>query len=247
MKADLQTTVREIVFEDPRAARVFESFGIDYCCGGKRPLEEACRQANVAVDRVLAELRRPVEAAEIPDARWNLVPLNDLVDHIIHKHHAFVRQESPRLTELLQKVRTRHIDAHPELNKVGELFDTLTSELAFHMLKEERVLFPMIKRLEEAGRSGSLTDGESHCAIEFPVRRMMAEHEGAGEVLSGMRSLTSGFQPAADACPSFRALYQGLQDFESDLHQHIHLENNILFPRAVEIAGTTREVASVNS
>jgi regulator of cell morphogenesis and NO signaling len=214
VKADLQTTIREIAFENPRATHVFESIGIDYCCGGKRTLAEACRQANVAAEQVLAELQRPLQAGEIADAQWNTASLTELVDHIINKHHTFVRQESPRLTELLQKVRTRHIDAHPELNKVGASFDSLASELAFHMLKEERVLFPMIKRLEEASNSGSATGGESHCAIEFPVRQMMIEHEDAGEALSAMRSLTSGFQPPLDACPSFRALYQGLQDFE---------------------------------
>jgi regulator of cell morphogenesis and NO signaling len=240
MKADSKTTVREITPDYPQAARVFESFGIDYCCGGKRPLEEACRQANVAVDTVLAALRRPLAAEEVLDGPWTSAALGDLADHIVLKHHAFVRQESPRLAQLLQEVRRRHETAHPELRRVDELFGALASELALHMLKEEQILFPMIKRLDEAWRADG-ADEASFRRIEFPIQRIMAEHDDAGEALSGIRSATTAFQPPADACPSFRALYQGLEEFERDLHRHIHLENNILFPRAVEMAKTDQE------
>jgi regulator of cell morphogenesis and NO signaling len=238
-----QTTVRDIVLENPQAALVFESFGIDYCCGGKRPLDEACRQANVALDMVLEVLRRLRPVEEVLDDRWNSASLEKLADHIVETHHAFVRRESPRLTDLLQKVRRRHATTHPELCRIEELFDGLASELADHMLKEERVLFPMIKRLEEATR-GDGAVGASFRGIEFPIQRMMAEHDDAGEALTGIHSLTAAFHLPADACPSFRALYQGLAEFERDLHRPIHLENNILFPRAVEMIKTVQENCS---
>ena len=244
MKVDSQTTVRDIALKYPQAARMFESFGIDYCCGGKRPLEDACRQAHVAVDTVLEVLRRPVAAEEVRDDRWNSASLEELADHIIGVHHAFVRRESPRLTELARKLRARHESAHPELRRVDELFGALATELALHMLKEEQVLFPMIKRLEKA-RQADGTSGASFCGIEFPIQRMTAEHDEAGEALRSIRSLTAAFQPPVGACPSFRAFYQGLEEFERDLHRHIHLENNILFPRAVEMARTGQENGNV--
>ena len=244
MNLALRTTVRDIVLENPQAARVFESFGIDYCCGGNRPLDEACRLANAAVETVLEVLRRPVTVEEVLDGRWNSASLEELADHIIETHHAFVRRESPRLADLLQKVRGRHATIHPELGRLEELFAGLASELADHMLKEEGILFPMIKRLEEATRADGAV-GASFRGIEFPIQRMMAEHDDAGEALTGIHSLTAAFQPPADACTSFRALYQGLEEFERDLHRHIHLENNILFPRAVEMTRTAQENGSV--
>jgi len=236
MKADSQTTLREIVLEYRQAARVFESFGIDYCCGGKRTLEQACRQSNVAVETVLEVLRRPAAAEEGLDERWTSKSLRELADHIVLRHHVFVRQESPRLAELLKKVRGRHETAHPGLSRLEERFTELASELVLHMFKEEQILFPLIKRLEESTQ-GPGGDGTSFRGIEFPIQRMMAEHDDAGEALSAIRSLTDAFHPPADACPSFRALYEGLEEFERDLHTHIHLENNILFSRAAEMAG----------
>jgi len=241
INVDSQTTVRDIVLENPQAAQVFESFGIDYCCGGKRPLEQACRQANVTVDTVLEVLRRPA-AEEISDDRWNTASLGELADHIAGAHHAFVREQSPRLTALAQKVRARHGTSHPELSRIEEVFGELASELVLHMLKEEQVLFPTIKRLETTRSTG---EGMGFCGIEFPIQRMMAEHDDAAEALSAIRSLTSAFQPPAEACASFRALYQGLADFERDLHRHTHLENNILFPRALEMTNAVQESGCV--
>ncbi len=241
MKFDSQTTVREIAQEHPQAARIFESFGIDYCCGGKRPLAEACRQANVVVDRVMEELERPSPAVELDD-RWASAPLSELANHIVHKHHAFVRQESPRLTALLEKVRARHGESHPELSEIQGLFEGLAAEMASHMLKEEHVLFPMIQQLEETSRSAGPDAAAQFRSIEFPIARMVAEHEDAGAALSGIRSLAGAYQPPTGACASFQALYQGLAQFEQDLHRHIHLENNILFPRAVALTEAAQEL-----
>lgn len=242
MEPNTNTTVRSIVLENPKAFRVFEAYRIDYCCGGERPLGEACRNANVAVETVLNELGRTT-AAEAASEDWSKASLAALADHIIEKHHGSVRRESARLAELSQKVKAHHLERHPELNRVGELFEALSSELAMHMMKEEQVLFPMIKRLEQATRNGAAA-GAGFCSMEFPVRQMMLEHDDAGELLHGIRKQTSEFQAPPDACPSFRALYQGLKDFELDLHQHIHLENNILFPRALEATKPVQHAAS---
>ena len=242
METNTHTNVRSIVVENPQAFRVFEAHRIDYCCGGERPLGEACRNANVAVETVLNELERTegeVSAAE----DWNKASLTALADHIVEKHHGFVRRESARLTDLLKKVKAHHLQGHPELNRVGELFEALSTELAMHMMKEEQLLFPMIRRLEEAPRNRAAA-GSEFCSVEFPVRQMMLEHDDAGELLRQIRKETSEFQAPPDACLSFRALYHGLKEFELDLHQHIHLENNILFPRALEATKPAVHAAS---
>jgi regulator of cell morphogenesis and NO signaling len=238
MEPDSRTTVREIVLEFPQAAGVFESLGIDYCCGGKQTLDEACRQAGVTVETVRTKLQQSANPAEMGDERWTIADLSELTEHIVQQHHVFVRRESTRLMELLQKVQAVHAASHPELHQIGNLFGELTSELVHHMLKEERVLFPLIKELESGGQTAL-------CGVEFPIRRMIAEHAGAGESLAGIRLLSGEFEPPADACLSFRALYQGLEAFERDLHRHIHLENNILFPRALALAGLSGEVETV--
>ena len=224
MNASPQAIVRDLVLEIPQAARVFEHAGIDYCCGGKRTLEEACRRGGVAVESVLELLQRTAEPSQAGEDRWTSAELSDLVDYIVQTHHSFVRKESPRLTALLEKVQAKHGAHHPELSEIAALFAALTHELDLHMRKEEQVLFPLIKDLSGAG---------SHW-VEFPIRQMVAEHEDAGDALAGIRSASGGFATPEDACLSFSALYQGLEEFERDLHRHIHLENNILFPRALQ-------------
>ena len=243
MNLTYRTIVRDIAAGSPNAARVLEAFGIDYCCGGALPLDEACRQKDLATETVLEALRQP-NVADGPEDRWNTAPLTELTDFIVQRHHGFVRKESARLTELLNKVQSRHGANHPEVNSVAETFEALASELSAHMMKEEQVLFPMIGRLEQAALSEGPSAAAAFSTVEFPIQRMVAEHEDAGELLGTIRSLTGSFQPPADACPTFRALYQGLEEFERDLHQHIHLENNILFPRAIALTRVSVESAS---
>ena len=192
---------------------------------------------GVAVETIRSMLQQSATPTEPGDKRWITSELSELAEHIVQRHHAFVRQESARLMKLLQKVESVHGTLHPELEQIGNLFGELVTELAQHMLKEERVLFPLFKEVESGGQTGP-------CGVEFPIRRMIAEHDGAGESLAGIRSLSGGFKPPADACPNYRALYQGLEEFERDLHRHIHLENKILFPRALVRAGLSREAES---
>ena len=236
MSVELETTVRDIAVEYPQTVRVFESFGIDYCCGGEQSLEGACRRASVSVAEVREALELAFEAETDAGEDWTAASLEVLTGHIVTRHHTFVRGKTVRLAELLGKVKAKHEGNHPELNRLEQLFRALASELKLHMLKEEQVLFPMIRQLEQTSREED-ADTSDFAGITFPMERMISEHEDAGGILQEIRSLAGAFQAPADACPSFRALYQGLEEFERDLHQHIHLENNILFPRVRRLAG----------
>ena len=228
------TTVGQIAAESPNATRELEKIGIDYCCGGSRTLGEACAEAKISVDEVLERLQKAT-AAPKPDAdkNWQDQPLADLIAHIQGTHHVFVRGECPRIAALAEKVVGVHGKSHPELAEVQAVFSGLAGELSVHLMKEEQILFPYIIRLEEASVAGEPAPPAMFGTVMNPVRMMMQEHDGAGEALREMREATKNYSLPEDACSSYRALYEALQAFEADLHQHIHLENNILFPRAV--------------
>ncbi len=238
MTANTETTVRQIVMENPHATQVFEAFHIDYCCGGDKPLGEACKKAGVDAEIVLGLLHQSSgqEAGSAPagaagNEPWSQAPLSELTRYIVERHHSFVRAETPRLERMLEKVGNRHGAVHPELIEIAEIFGALSEELSAHMLKEERILFPYIEALDGGTRPQACFG-----SVMGPISVMVAEHEAAGRLLARMRELSSGFAPPEDSCTAYRALYQGLEEFERDLHQHIHLENNILFPRAEKIA-----------
>jgi len=227
-------TVRELAVEIPNATRVFEKFGIDYCCGGKKSLDEACSAAKLPVDEVVKAL----EASAEPTAAEFALPsgsLAELIDHIVKTHHKFTREEIARLKALLEKVCSVHGKNHPELLAIRETFLGLAQELTLHLMKEENVLFPYIIRMEEAVVQNEPVLPAPFGTVQNPVRMMVQEHDGAGEALRGIRNASRDFSVPEDACISYQTLYQALPAFEADLHQHIHLENNILFPRAVEM------------
>ena len=239
MNIDVQQTVREVALSIPAATRVFEKLGIDYCCGGGKSLEEACGAANLQVQNVV-ELLRSAEtsayARQAPaSADWATAPLADLVQHIKQTHHVYTREEIARLGPLFEKVCRVHGEAHPELRDVNAAFELLAEELSTHMMKEEFVLFPYIERLEEASISGDPVIPAPFGKINNPISMMEHEHETAGGLLRRIRSLSDGYTPPPQACTSYKTLYSALAEFERGLHQHIHLENNILFPRAVEM------------
>jgi regulator of cell morphogenesis and NO signaling len=229
-------TVRTIVQENPATVAVFESVGIDYCCGGGKSLEEACQKAKLSVDEVLANLENaralpPIEE----DCQWLTSPLSQLTGHIVQKHHEYTRREVPRLTALAAKVRLRHGPAHPELHQLCELIEAMGSEMLTHMLKEEQVLFPRLFAMEQAAQHGTVLQPAFFGALINPIRHMMGDHDDTAELLRSIRALTNNYKLPAEACASYQALYQGLTDLEKDLHRHLHLENNILFPRALEL------------
>jgi regulator of cell morphogenesis and NO signaling len=229
-------TVREIALEAPATTRIFEEFHIDYCCGGRKPLAEAC--AAVGVDPAILQKRiDEVLASKNVNAKYqpeNVAP-SELIGYILATHHVFTVEETTRLSPLMEKVARKHGEAHPELLEVREVFTHLVESLIPHMQKEENVLFPYIQQLEMAVNSGSAPPMPHFGTVENPVRMMMRDHEGDGLRLSRIRQLTNHFTAPEGACPSFTALYAGLQDLERDLHRHIHLENNVLFPAAVEL------------
>lgn len=250
MVIDQTKPVKDIVLGIPASANLFEQLGIDYCCGGDKPLDEACRAAGLQLETVTRALENVGSAAHAQDNEidWSGQPLAGLMTHIVGKHHAFCRQEVARLEPLLDKVVQVHGAAHPELVRIQALFSGLSKELAFHLVKEEQTLFPYISRMEEAVTSGVLFTKPSFGTVENPVQMMILEHDDAGAALHEIRSLSNTYQPPADACGSYRALYDGLHAFETDMHHHVHLENNVLFPRALAmedaaISGKRRTVS----
>ena len=234
MTTTTEKTVREIALEQPGSIRVFERFGIDYCCGGRKPLREACAATNIEVDAVIAALE---DAAQIPAAEddWSAEPLALLCDHIVATHHAYVRRELPRLAALGEKVVNRHGSTRPELPVIQATLAQLSEELTQHLAKEEVVLFPYISKLERAIAGGSEKPNGCFGTVANPIAMMTQEHDGAGLLLEVIRKQSQQFTLPEGACPTYHAFYDGLREFEADLHQHIHLENNVLFPRAIEL------------
>lgn len=235
MSVVIEKTVRELALEKPNATRVFEKLGIDYCCGGNKSLEEACRAVHLPVEEVLLALE--AEAAQTPAAAPNSQSalLADLMDHIVSTHHKFTREELARLAPLFEKVCSVHGKNHPELLEIRAIFRGLAQELTMHLMKEEMVLFPYVRRMEEALLAKETVLPAPFGTVQNPVRMMEQEHDSAGEALRGMRRATDGYKAPADACVSYQTLYNALESLEADLHQHIHLENNVLFPRALEM------------
>ena len=226
-------SVSDLVLENPAVARVFESFGIDYCCGGAKTLADACKAANQPIGEVAAALEKCDSIA--PERDWQSAPLADLACYIVERHHSFTQAEISRLTGLIAKVVSAHGQKHSELFRLQAVFTGLSEELREHMRKEEEILFPYIAEMEEAARTRRHPPEPMFGTVQNPVAAMIMEHEASGAALEKIREITNGYAVPSDGCASYSALYQALPAFASDLHQHIHLENNILFPRAIEL------------
>lgn len=224
-----ETHVGAIATEVPASIRVFQQFGIDFCCGGKKPLAAVCADQKLSYD----DVARAIEAATVTasdDRDWASEPLSVLVDHIISRYHDTLRRELPRLQAMADKVLSVHGAHAPELQKIHAYFRELAADLDAHMNKEEMILFPSIKDLESAGRSRFPLG-----ALRMPMSVMEQEHDRAGELLAALNETSGGYAPPEWACNTFRGLYAGLEELERDLHVHVHLENNILFPRTAEL------------
>src|SRR4051812_6084190 len=226
-----EKTVAQWVVERPSRARVFERLGIDYCCGGKHPLQEVCRERKLDLAAVVDELAKE-QAAPAPSARnWLSASLTDLCDHIEQTHHHYLKEELPRLAFLTTKVASRHGDKRPALVEVQRVFAGLKAEMDSHMMKEERVLFPLCRQLDAAEELPDM-----HCgSVGNPIAVMIREHEDAGDALAQIRALTENYACPQDACNTYRALFDALEHLEHDLHEHVHKENNILFPKAIRM------------
>lgn len=227
-------TVRDIALEAPATTRVFEEFKIDYCCGGRRSIEDAAASAGidsaVLLDRINAILEKPASEA-YPEA----MEPTALIGYILDKHHVFTATELERLTPLMAKVVMRHGDTHPELSQLQEVFTSLNASLTPHMQKEENVLFPFILELDNAAKNDLPAPFPHFGTVKNPIRMMMMEHDTDGDRLRKMREITNDYTLPEGACPSYTALFAGLEDLERDLHRHIHLENNVLFPAAAKL------------
>lgn len=225
---DHAPTIGDIVTANPGAARVFERHGIDFCCGGRRLLADACSAAGLDVGAVLAELDGgPVYSAE----GWARLEPTALVDHIVTTHHAYLHEELPLLDALAEKVLGAHRRRHPELADVRRVVGEIKADLEPHLMKEERVLFPAISAVAAEGGT-ELPFG----SIANPIRMMMLEHDRAGELLAELRRVTDGYRVPDDGCASFRSLYERLALLEEDIHLHVHKENNVLFPAVLRLA-----------
>ena len=228
-------TVREIATENPATVRVFEKYGIEYCCGGKVPLADACAAKGLNVDEVIASLEAATAPLASEEENWATESLAHLAAHIVDTHHAYVSHEVPRLNELAGKVVSRHGDTREELPAIQSKLAELGEELIAHQGKEEVVLFPYIGKLERFAAGDGAMPRNCFGSITHPIEMMTRDHDFAGNLMEEIRTLGQDYTPPDGACPTFHAFYEGLREFEQDLHRHIHLENNILFLRAVEL------------
>jgi regulator of cell morphogenesis and NO signaling len=228
-------TVREIALNQPSSIRVFEQFGIDYCCGGRKSLAVACTERNIEIDSVLTALESAAAKSNPGAENWSKASLESLSEYIVSQHHGYVKRELPRLDTLAQKVVARHGSTHLELPTIQSALGKLDQELTQHLAKEEQVLFPYIAQLERALAGGNTRPQSCFGTVANPIAMMTQEHDAAGALLAEIRQLSGNFTPPEGACPTYHAFYDSLKEFEQDLHQHIHLENNILFPRAIEM------------
>ena len=234
MQITASTTVADIAAAEPATIKVFQRHRIDFCCGGRIPLSEACVGHDLDADALLAELRAARAGADDP-ADWRRASLKDLIAHIQARYHVPLRDELPRLSAMLDKVVQRHGQRLPAtLLPLQATFESLQRELLEHMAREDAVLFPAVLALEATGAANGAATGWAW--IQQPIEVMEAEHESAGAALARMRALTDGYAPPEDACPTFRGLYYGLSELERDMHLHVHLENHVLFPRAAHLA-----------
>ena len=232
-----QKSVGEVVASDYRTAAIFEKYGIDFCCKGHRTIDEACERKSILTEEVMRELKKHFssENTDCPDYKsW---PLSQLVDYIVEKHHRYVEERIPLIIHYLDKLYKVHGARHPELYEVKRLFNESAAELAKHMKKEELILFPRIKRLalEPFGTADKLFSHEG--MVQQPVNMMMREHETEGDRFHTIETLTNQYQVPADGCSTYKVAYEMLREFQHDLHLHIHLENNILFPKALDMEG----------
>jgi len=243
MEMEMELTLAEIVQKYPSAASLFEKYDLDYCCHGKRSLEQACEGDLTKYQRVEHALQDVIdhEMAKANFVHYENMGAEELIDHIVVKHHWYLKNSMPVIHAHLKKVSTKHGDRHPQLKQIFELFDELKREMENHMFKEEEILFPRIKDLSEVFHTRNIYQiaGSNRLPgklnVSSPINMMETEHEKAGSILHLIRELTDNYVPPADACTTYRLTFSELKEFEQDLHQHVHLENNILFPEAMKL------------
>lgn len=229
-----ETIVADLVAKDYRTASVFKQNGIDFCCNGQRSIEDACNNEQVESDIVLKALQDVSLQQSDSSIDFNSWPLDLLADYIEKTHHRYVEKKIPEINPYLNKIVQVHGGRHPELAEIADLFQGIAAEMTIHMKKEELMLFPLIRKIEKARQEGTKTDTLTD-KVESPIKAMMHDHDTQGDSIKKIVELTDNFTPPADACNTYRVTFALLEEFQDDLFKHIHLENNILFPKAIQL------------
>ena len=230
-----EATIGELVSKDFRKAEVFKKFGLDFCCGGKKTLTKACNEKGLDAVQIEKELKEIEEQPKKSSQDYNQWELDFLVDYIVNTHHKYITQSIPVIFEYTQKVAKVHGDRHPEAIEIANTFLKVVDEINRHMMKEENVLFPYIKLLASDKKQRIPLKPSPFGTIQNPIKMMEMEHDEVGNLMSNINKLSNNYTPPSNACTTFRLSYAKLNEFEEDLHQHIHLENNILFPKAIAL------------
>ena len=234
-----ETTVAELVANDYRTAEIFKKHGIDFCCGGKKTIGKVCEEKNVDIEELESEIFALHNLPKDEEHNYNQWSLSFLIDYIVNVHHPYINKNIHNITEYAQKVARVHGDHNPETKDIAKLWDDLVMELTMHMKKEELVLFPYMKNIERYSKGDLKEFPSSHfVTVRNPIRMMENEHDLAGNLMKHIEALSNDFTVPEHACNTYRVLYAKLKEFQNDLHQHIHLENNILFPKAAEMENT---------
>lgn len=233
LNKDLEKQIGQFVADDFRTAAVFSNYGIDFCCKGDRTIEEVCNKKGLEVNSLLDELYAVLNSKTNQSIDYKAWPLDLLAEYIEKKHHRYVAEKTPVIRQFLDKLCAVHGANHPELYTINEHFSASAGELASHMKKEELILFPFVKRMVKAKIENSAIQSPQFSTVENPIAMMMQEHDNEGERFRQIAELSNNYNPPADACNTYRVTFAMLQEFEQDLHLHIHLENNILFPGAI--------------
>lgn len=228
-------TIGEFVAQDYRSAQVFESYDIDFCCGGQKTLVEACQEKALDPAVLLQEIEAVKNESGEGSEDFRIMALPNLIDHIVHIHHAYLNENTGQLATYARKVAEVHGERHPEVVRIAAIFDQIEADMAGHLEEEEKVLFPAINRLSEAGKGGPPPADGDRAVIRDSLAVLHREHEGIGDAVHRIRSLANDYAIPEDVCNTFVVTYGKLREFEDDLHKHVHLENNILFPRAANL------------
>jgi regulator of cell morphogenesis and NO signaling len=233
-------TIGEFVAEDYRTAAVFEKHGIDFCCGGKVTLSVACREKGVDMEMLLSEIDSASSTPLDRDRNYGAWDLSFLADYIVNTHHSYLNENLAQIAAYTHKVAQVHGANHPEVMEIASVFDKIATDMPFHLREEEEVLFPTIKKKEAAEKTGAIPDAKDLETISVSLEKLIREHDEVGEAIHAIRHLANDYALPSDACNTFMVTYQKLREFEDDLHKHVHLENNILFPKAAQCKGNTQ-------
>jgi regulator of cell morphogenesis and NO signaling len=230
-----EETIGQIAAKDLRKAEIFKKYGLDFCCGGKKTVKQACAEKGLDVTNIEQELQQADKNFTTRPLPYNDWSLDFLADYIVNTHHSYVKKSLPEIRNYAAKVAQVHGGRHPELQVIYQLVESINAELSSHMTKEEQGLFPYIKELVNAKRNAQSLHATNFVTVKNPVLLMVVEHEMVGKSLEEIRELSNNYALPSDACASYSLLYKMLVEFEDDLHTHVHLENNILFPKAIEL------------